>query len=136
MTMADFPQPDITETSRPFWDGLKAGQLLVQRCENGHRWMPARDFCPQCLSARHEFVPASGRATLVSWVVYRTAFHDAFAGRLPYNVALVELEEGPRMMTNVLCEADALQPGMPLALAIGHEGELAVARFAPAGAAS
>lgn len=134
--MQDFPQPDITDTSRPFWDGLQQGRLLMQRCENGHRWMPARDFCPQCLSAQHAFVEASGRATLISWVVYRTAFHDAFAHRLPYNVALVELEEGPRMITNVLADSAALQAGMPLMLSIGHEGELAVARFTPDGVAA
>lgn len=129
--MVDFPQPDVTETSRPFWDGLKEGRLLFQICDNGHRWMPARDFCPQCLSGNVEFKQASGQASLVSWVVYRTAFHDAFANRLPYNVALVELEEGPRLMSNVLTDSDQLKAGMPLTLVIEHEGDLAVARFAP-----
>lgn len=129
--MIEFPQPDITDGNRPFWAGLAAGKLLLQTCENGHRWMPARDFCPHCLSSDVSFVPASGRATLVSWVIYHTAFHDAFKARVPYNVSLVELEEGPRMMTNVLCEAQALVADLPLALVIEQEGELSVARFRP-----
>jgi hypothetical protein len=134
--MTEFPQPDLTEVSLPFWNGLKDGKLLFQSCANGHRWLPAREFCPQCLSADVSFVPASGRAKLVSWVVYRTAFHDAFKDRLPYNVSLVELEEGPRMMTNVLCDAEALVPDMAVTLEIQPEGELRVARFRPAGAAA
>ncbi len=133
--MTEFPQPDITDTNRPFWEGLAAGRLLIQACGNGHRWMPARDFCPQCLSSAVSFVPASGRARLVSWVIYRTAFHDAFKDRLPYNVSLVELEEGPRMMSNVLCDAEGLSADLPLDLVIEREGELSVARFKPAGLA-
>ena len=138
--MTEFPQPDITDTNRPFWEGLAAGKLFFQRCANDHRWLPARDFCPQCLSPAAAFVPANGRAKLLSWVIYHTAFHDAFKDRVPYNVALVELEEGPRLMTNVLCDPAALVPGMNVMLAIEKEGELSVARFTPiadvAGAAS
>jgi uncharacterized OB-fold protein len=131
--MTDFPQPDLTELSLPFWDGLKDGKLLFQVCVNGHRWMPARDFCPHCLSDDLSFVPAGGRAKLVSWVIYRTAFHDAFKDRLPYNVSLVQLEEGPRMMTNVLCDVQMLVADMDLILEIQPEGDLCVARFKPLG---
>lgn len=129
--MTDFPQPDITDTNRPFWDGLREGQLRYQQCDQGHRWLPARDFCPSCLSSDIQFVAASGRAKLVSWVIYRTAFHDAFKDRLPYNVALIELEEGPRLMSNVLCAPDALSADLAVELAIEQEGALSVARFRP-----
>jgi uncharacterized OB-fold protein len=129
--MTDFPQPDITDTNRPFWDGLREGQLRYQQCDQGHRWLPARDFCPTCLSSDIGFVAASGRAKLVSWVIYRTAFHDAFKDRLPYNVALIELEEGPRLMSNVLCEPAALRPDLAVELAIELEDALSVARFRP-----
>jgi uncharacterized OB-fold protein len=129
--MQEFPQPEVTETNRPFWDGLKQGRLLFQTCPNNHRWLPARDFCPHCLSEKVSFVESSGRAKVISWVVYRTAFHDAFKDRIPYNVSLVQLEEGPRMMTNVLCDSNALEADMPLQLEIQSEGELAIARFRP-----
>lgn len=131
--MADFPQPDITDTNRPFWEGLDGGRLLFQQCDQGHRWLPARDFCPDCLSSTFEFVQSSGRARVLSWVVYRTAFNDAFKDRLPYNVSLVELEEGPRMMTNVLCAPDALAADLPVDLIIQKEETCSVARFQPAG---
>ena len=129
--MQEFPQPEVTETNKPFWDGLKQGRLLFQRCPNNHRWLPARDFCPHCLSEKVSFVESSGRAKVISWVVYRTAFHDAFKDRIPYNVSLVQLEEGPRMMTNVLCDSNALEVDMRLQLEIQSEGELAIARFRP-----
>ena len=134
--MADFPQPDMTDTSRPFWEGLDGGHLLFQQCDQGHRWLPARDFCPDCLSSTFEFVQASGRARVLSWVVYRTAFNDAFKDRLPYNVSLVELAEGPRMMTNVLCPPEALAADLPVELVIQKEDTCSVARFQPAKAAT
>jgi uncharacterized OB-fold protein len=129
--MTEFPQPDITAVSLPFWDGLKAGKLLFQTCEKGHSWMPAREFCPHCLSPDVSFKQASGKARLVSWVIYRTALHDAFKDRIPYNVSLVELEEGPRMITNVLCDLSNLRADMDVTLAIQEEGDLSVARFRP-----
>jgi uncharacterized OB-fold protein len=122
-----------TELNSPYWDALEAGALVFQRCANGHGWLPARIHCPRCLSDLHEWVPASGRAQLISWVVYRRAYHPAFADRVPYNVALVQLEEGPQLMTNVvgLSQAAPLVAGMPLRLEVEREGELSVARFAP-----
>jgi len=131
--MTEFPQPDITETSRPFWDGLKAGTLLFQQCGQGHRWLPARDHCPHCLSGDVRFVPAAGGARLVSWVLYRSAHHPAFESRVPYNVAIVELDEGPRMISNILCDESALRADMPLRLRIEAQDDYAVARFEPAG---
>jgi uncharacterized OB-fold protein len=130
--MTDFPQPDITDTNRLFWEGLDQGRLLFQECDRGHRWLPARDFCPECLSSSFQFVEASGRATVLSWVVYRTAFNDAFKHRLPYNVSLVQLAEGPRMMTNVLCDPDVLAADLPVDLVIQKEDTCSVARFEPA----
>ena len=130
--MPDFPQPDLTDTNRPFWEGLADGRLLFQECDRGHRWLPARDFCPECLSSTFTFVQASGRAKVLSWVVYRTSFNDAFKDRLPYNVSLVELAEGPRMMTNVLCAPETLAADLPVDLVIQKEDTCSVARFQPA----
>lgn len=129
--MTDFPQPDITEVNAPFWDGLKSGELRMQVCENQHRWLPARDICPHCLSSSVSFVAASGRAKVISWVIYHTAFHDAFKDRVPYNVSLIELEEGPRLISNVLADPSALTAEMPVSLVIQQEGDLSVARFQP-----
>lgn len=131
-----FPQPDSNPRSEPYWQGLKAGRLLIQECRGcGHRWLPAREHCPQCLSGEAEWVPSAGRGRIVSWVVYHTAYDDAFAGRVPYDVTLVELDEGPRLLTNIV-DGDGgarLRLDAPVELAVEREGDLALARFRLAG---
>lgn len=128
------PAPELTDLSRPFWDALKGGQLTFQRCNAcQHAWLPARSECPHCLADDWRRDVAKGGATLVSWVVYRIAYDTAFEGRLPYTVAVVQLDEGPRMISNVV-QADPanLRIDQRLRLTIEDEGEFAVPRFAPA----
>lgn len=128
------PGPEITDLNRPYWDGLQEGRHTYQCCNTcDHAWLPARSECPGCLGDSWSWKQASGRARLVSWVVYRIAYHASFANRLPYTVAVVELEEGPRMFSNIVgADASALQVEMPLRMVIEDEGGTAVARFAPA----
>lgn len=127
------PGPEITDLNRPYWDGLKQGVHLYQCCNAcAHRWLPARSECPNCLGDDWSWKAAGGRARLVSWVVYRIAYHASFAKRLPYTVAVVELEEGPRMFSNIVgADASRLKIDMPLHRVIEDEGGTAVARFAP-----
>lgn len=127
-----FPQPEITVASAPYWSGLRDGRLLYQHCRCcAHSWLPPREFCPSCLASEFEWRQASGLAKVISWVVYHIAYDDAFKNRLPYNVTCIELDEGPRMLTNVVdCEAGRrLRIGAPVHLAIEYEGDLALARF-------
>ena len=95
--------------------------------------MPARSECPACLADQWRWEKAGGGARLVSWVVYHTAFHPAFANRLPYNVAVVELDEGPRLISNVVGieDAETLKIDQRLRLVIEDESGTAVPRFAP-----
>lgn len=82
---------------------LEEKRLTFQRCcACANAWLPPREECPRCWSADWEWEPASGVATVVSWVVYHTAFDKRFADRLPYNVTLVDLDAGPRMVTNLV----------------------------------
>jgi len=129
--MTEFPRPDVTDTSRPFWNALNEGRLVFQECEQQHRWLPTRDFCPNCLSDRFKFVNAVGRAKLLSWVVYNSALSDAFKDQVPYNVALVQLEEGPKMMTNILMPNDELKAEMDLELEIVNQDNFKLAKFKP-----
>ena len=129
------PAPERDALNTPYWDGLAQGALSFQRCDNcGHAWLPARSECPSCLADRWHWEKAAGGAKLISWVVYHTAFHPAFAKRLPYNVAVVELDEGPRLISNVTGVADTktLKIDQRLRLVIEIEGETAVPRFTPA----
>jgi uncharacterized OB-fold protein len=74
---------------------------------------------------------ARGRGRIVSWVVYHSAYHDAFKDRLPYVVAIVELDEGPRLISNFIGPRSALRGDLPVSLVIQREQGFALARFAP-----
>jgi uncharacterized protein len=121
------------ELAAPFWAAVDEGHLAVQRCTCcGHHWLPARAECPSCLSPTGSWVRATGSAKLVSWVVYHTALHPAFEAQLPYNVAVVELEEGARMVSNIV-DADlrALRIDQPLRLVLRERGGIRIPQFAP-----
>jgi uncharacterized OB-fold protein len=109
---------------------LAAGRLTLQRCACGHRFMPARAACPACLGTHWTWETAQGSGRLKSWVVYHTAFHEAFRARLPYNVALVELDEGPRLITNILADHALLSADARVRFVAVPEGERTLARFA------
>lgn len=103
------PTPD--PESQPFWDAAKEGQFLVRHCTDCNRahWFP-RAICPMCGSARTEFRPGSGKGTIYTWTVMRRAPE-------PYAVAYVELEEGPRMLTNIVdCDLNGLAIGQAVEL--------------------
>ena len=86
-----------------YWRNLEEGKLRYQHCSAcGNRWLPARTECPHCWSAEWDWRDAAGEGRVVSWVVFHTAFHEAFKDRTPYNVAVVELVEGPRLITNIV----------------------------------
>ncbi|MBV8612366.1 MAG: OB-fold domain-containing protein [Acetobacteraceae bacterium] len=128
----EFPTLEVTELNRPFWEGLEQGVLRFQRCRRcQHAWLPPRRECPNCLAADSCWEAASGRGRVVSWVVYHVAYHDAFRDRLPYNVAVIELDEGPRLITNVTCLPEALAIDLPVRLAVQRDFGLALPRFAP-----
>ncbi|GAA0988412.1 OB-fold domain-containing protein [Acrocarpospora macrocephala] len=108
------PVPVVTEENRPFWEGLAEGRLLLQRCSGcGHPRYPIALVCPRCLSKEHGWEAMSGRGTVFSSVVFHQVYHPAFADRVPYNVAMVELDEGPLIMTNVV-GTDQVTVGMPV----------------------
>jgi uncharacterized protein len=92
------PQP--TPETAHFWDGTKAGELRLQRCDAcSHVYFPPRPFCPACASRAVSIFAATGRAKLHSYVISHRAAPGFTA---PYSIAVVELEEGPRMMTNIV----------------------------------
>jgi len=127
-----FPAPQPNEASTPYWRALDEGRLTFQRCTScGNAWLPPRTECPKCLATRWQWETALGRAKLVSWVVYHHGYHPYFESRLPYNVAVVELDEGPRLMSNVVEADGGLRLEMPLELIIQRESGVALPRFKP-----
>ena len=97
------PLPHPTADTKPFWDGCRAHELRFQKCgECGHIRWPASFLCPKCHSRDTAWIRAKGCGKIYSYVVYHRAYHQAFEEEVPYVVALVELEEGPRMLTNIV----------------------------------
>ena len=94
------PRPD--PESAAYWGATLERRLVVQRCMTcGHHQLYARAHCLQCRNPV-QWVDASGRGTVYSYTVIRQNFSRAFRDLLPYVVALVDLEEGPRLMTNIV----------------------------------
>lgn len=128
--MSEFPVPEITERTAPYWKALSEGCLVFQRCKNcGHAWLPPRTECSVCLCDEVAWEAASGGGRVVSWVIYHHAFNSAFRDRLPYNVVLVELDEGPRLISNIVNEGDGLAIEKRVELVLEQEHGVAVARF-------
>lgn len=108
------PLPQIGPDTKAFWEGCRRHEIRIQECGDcGHlRWPPAF-LCPGCLSRNTRWVTASGRGKVYSYIVYHTAYDPAFQEDLPYVVALVELEEGPHLLTNIVgCDPGAVSCGM------------------------
>ena len=75
-------------------------------------------LCPQCLSRKAEWIKSGGMGTLYTFAIYHQAFHPAFAEKLPYVVGIVELEEGPMLISNIVgCSHDSLKCDMPVQVA-------------------
>jgi len=108
------PVPDAD--SKPFWEGCRKHELVFQKCaECGQvRWPPSI-ICPECLSQNTEWIDSGGRGKVYTYVVYHQAFHPAFEDELPYVVAVVELEEGPLLLSNIVgCPHDFVKCEMPV----------------------
>ncbi len=97
------PLPTIDHDNRPFWEGARASELRMQKCCGcDHIRYPITDLCPQCLSGEFEWQRLSGRGKVFSTIVFHQVYHAAFADEVPYNVSLIQLDEGPRMFSNVV----------------------------------
>lgn len=108
--------PTIEPDTRPFWDAARDRRLLIMRCNPcSEAYFYPRPFCPRCWSEDVAWEQASGEAALHTWSVVYVNDLPPFGDRVPYVAALVDLAEGPRMMTMVVdCPFDELSIGMPL----------------------
>jgi uncharacterized OB-fold protein len=115
MRTPDRPQPGTDTLSEVFWDACRRGELLIQRCPAcGHRQFYPRLLCTAC-GATPEWETTAGRGTVYTFTVIRQNYAKPFRELLPYVVAMVELDEGPRIMGNVTgCEVDDMTVGLPV----------------------
>ena len=127
------PGPIPNNVSRPFWDAASEGRFTLQRCDTCGAWIfYPRSHCPQCWSPRLSWQEASGRGMVKSFsVIYRPG-HPGWAAAAPYVVALIELEEGPTMLSTLVDIApDSVKVGMRVAVRFVPVGKFALPMFAP-----
>jgi uncharacterized OB-fold protein len=129
------PVPVADDESAPFYAGAREGKLLLQRCTSCGRWrLAGRERCVDCWSEDFEWSQASGRGTLYTFGIMHQQYHPAFADVIPYNYAIVELEEGPRLVTNIIdCQSEDLLVDLPVTAVFDPvSDETTLVRFRPA----
>jgi len=134
MTEYTKPLPTITDENREFWEGAKRGRLRMQKCGDcGHIRYPISHVCPKCLSYNFNWTDLSGRGEVFSYIVFHQLYNKAFEKDIPYNVALVQLEEGPRMYSNVVgVDNDAVKVGDKVEVTFDPvTPEVTIPRFKP-----
>lgn len=127
------PTPVPSLESRPYWEGLKERRLLIPHCGTcGHWWFPPSALCPRCNADKPEWRAASGCGKVFSYVVFHRVYHPAYAGNVPYAVALIELEEGPRLVSNLVgVDLADIRCEMPVIVVFEELGEWVVPKFKP-----
>jgi uncharacterized protein len=127
------PSPAINPETKPFWDAASEGRLLLKRCLDCGTviWYP-RVICPECASLRTEWFEAAGRGRVYSYTVNHRG-EGAYQGSPPFVLAYVELDEGPRLMTNIVgAEEPELAVGLPVEVVFHDTGDgSALPRFQP-----
>jgi uncharacterized OB-fold protein len=131
------PAPYVTPEVKEFWDATAQGKLVLPQCNKCQTliWFP-RPFCPECASTDVSWIDASGRGTIYSFTVNRRGVADlpAYREAGEYVLAYVELDEGPRIMTNIVdCDPNSVEVGQKVQVVFHDTGQgNALPRFKPA----
>lgn len=114
--MSDFQRirPRPNRDSQPFWDACKRHELVLQYCRDcGRPWFYPRPCCPHCLSLAFDWRPVRGEGQVYTYTVVHRPPSEAYQDAVPYVVAIIELDEGVRMMSNVIgCPSEDVRIGM------------------------
>jgi uncharacterized OB-fold protein len=128
--------PPIDALTEPYWEAARRQELVMQRCENCDQWQfPPRANCAGCGSSALAWRPVDGGGTVYSYTIARRPPHPVFAGQCPLAIAIIELEEGLRMMSNVVgCDAADVHVGMAVRVVFEpiDDSEVVLPVFAPA----
>lgn len=128
------PLPTPSADSAQFWQACREHELRLQKCDAcGHLLFPPAARCPQCLSNSLAWTPLSGRGKVYSFVIYHRVYHPAFEKSIPYVVALIELDEGPRLISNIVgCDPKSVRCDMPVSI-VFHDisDQISLPQFQP-----
>lgn len=130
------PLPIISDDNAAFWQATKEHELRLQRCAACHHFRyPISKVCPECLSEEAEWTRVSGRGTVYACVTFHQVYHPAYAGETPYNVSMIQLDEGPRMISNVVgCPVDQVRVGDAVEVRFDDVNDtITIPRFSKAG---
>ncbi len=133
----NLPQP--TAETAAYWEGCRKHQLLIQRCTQCGRYQfYPRIVCTACMSDGIDWVQASGHGRVLSFTVIHRAVSAAYKADVPYVLALIELDEGPTMMSNVVeIDAESVVIGLPVEVVFEEwSDEITIPKFCPANATS
>ncbi len=126
------PLPWPNPTTQPFFDAASDGRLDLQRCPRDGFFFYPRSRCPECLAADWAWETVSGRGEIAAVTIDRIGHDPALSGDVPYVVAIVTLEEGPRMPARIVeCDADALRVGQAVEVCFEEQGGVTLVRFRP-----
>jgi uncharacterized OB-fold protein len=128
------PLPKLDALTRPFWAEARNHRLVMQVCERcNDMHFPPSPICPNCLSEEQSWQEVSGRGMLMSWVVFHRAYWNGFMNELPYAACLVQLEEGPMLVSNLVDgKAREIAVGMPVRVVFETAtNEITIPKFTP-----
>ena len=121
--------------AKPFWANLRDHKLMAQRCNSCGKFFtfPPQGSCPHCLASDYTWTQLSGNGKVYSFVNYHRAWHPSYEGKTPYNVSLIDLDEGPRLISNMIdCAVDQVKIGMPVQVIYEDNEDYTLPKFRPA----
>ena len=128
------PLPVPSKWSQPFWDRTKQHKLFLKKCtECGNIDHPPYLYCTECSAEEHEWIEASGRGTLYAFTTTLLGAPLPFTDDIPYTIAMVDLTEGPRMLTTIVeARPEELEIGMEVEVVFDDiTEEITLPRFRP-----
>ena len=128
------PVPIVNPWAKPFWEAARDKRLIIQKCEDcGKHIFYPRIACPHCFSDMVKWVEASGKGTIYSYTVVVSNAPSAFIGDMPYVIAIVKLDEGVQMLTNIVgCDPEQVRCDMPVEVTFEKlDDEFTLPKFRP-----
>jgi len=128
------PLPVINEGTAPYWEYCRGHELMMQKCiACGNIRFPVSIVCPECHSLGADWTKLSGKGKVYSYIVFRQAYHPSYVNEIPYIVGIIELDEGPRMESNIVgCDIEDITIDMPVEVVFDDvTDEISLPKFKP-----